>query len=66
MCVVAEGERMDEEEIIELCKERLGSYKKPSQVIVTTDPLPRSPVGKVLRRSLRAPYWKGRERAVAG
>jgi acyl-CoA synthetase (AMP-forming)/AMP-acid ligase II len=66
VCVVAEGERVDEEEIIELCKERLGSYKKPSQVIVTADPLPRSPVGKVLRRSLRDPYWKGRERAVAG
>jgi acyl-CoA synthetase (AMP-forming)/AMP-acid ligase II len=66
VCVVAEGERVDEEEIMELCKERLGSYKKPSQVIVTADPLPRSPVGKVLRRSLRAPYWKGHERAVAG
>jgi len=28
------------------------------------DDLPRSPVGKVLKRQLRAPYWAGRDRQV--
>jgi long-chain acyl-CoA synthetase len=28
------------------------------------DDLPRSPVGKVLKRALRAPYWAGRDRQV--
>jgi acyl-CoA synthetase (AMP-forming)/AMP-acid ligase II len=28
------------------------------------DVLPRSPVGKVLKRDLRAPYWKGSTRGV--
>jgi len=26
--------------------------------------LPRNPTGKILRRSLRAPYWAGRDRQV--
>ena len=34
------------EEIIEMCRHRLGSYKKPSQVEFTTNPLPRSIVGR--------------------
>jgi acyl-CoA synthetase (AMP-forming)/AMP-acid ligase II len=29
-----------------------------------TDAIPRSAVGKVLKRELRAPYWEGRERLV--
>ena len=33
------------EEIIALVAERLGSYKKPSRVEFTTEPLPKSVVG---------------------
>jgi acyl-CoA synthetase (AMP-forming)/AMP-acid ligase II len=54
------------EELVDLCRERLGSYKKPSKVILTTDPLPKSPVGKLQRKVLREPYWEGRDRRVAG
>jgi acyl-CoA synthetase (AMP-forming)/AMP-acid ligase II len=28
------------------------------------DSLPRSPVGKVLKRDLRVPYWAGKTRGV--
>jgi len=44
------------EEIIALCKDRLGSVKAPKSVdfVVT---LPRSPVGKVLKKDLRAAFW---------
>jgi acyl-coenzyme A synthetase/AMP-(fatty) acid ligase len=28
--------------------------------------LPKTAVGKILRRALRKPYWKGRERGVHG
>jgi acyl-CoA synthetase (AMP-forming)/AMP-acid ligase II len=55
-----------EEELIELCRERLGSYKKPSRVVLTTEPLPKSPVGKLQRKALREPYWAGHDRRVAG
>jgi acyl-CoA synthetase (AMP-forming)/AMP-acid ligase II len=54
------------EELIEMCRERLGSYKKPSRVDFTTEPLPKSVVGKLLRKELREPHWAGRDRRVAG
>lgn len=53
---------VDAAEIIALCKERLGSLKAPKQVIFRD--LPRSPVGKVLKRTLRDEFWAGRERNV--
>ena len=65
-CVVAEGTTVDPDEIIALCTDRLGSYKKPARVEVTTDPLPKSPVGKVQRKVLREPFWAGQERRVGG
>lgn len=55
-----------EDEIIELCAERLGSYKKPGGVTFTTEPLPKSPVGKIRRKDLREPHWEGHDRRVAG
>ncbi|MDN3016118.1 AMP-binding protein [Paenibacillus sp. BSR1-1] len=51
-----------EEELIQFCKEKLASYKKPSSVEFI-EVLPKSPVGKVVRRILREPHWaeKGRK-----
>ena len=66
VCVVEDGSAVTEDEIVELCRERLGSYKKPGKVVITTEPLPKSPVGKVLRKNLREPYWEGQTRRVAG
>lgn len=57
------GAAFDGDEIIRLCKDRLGSVKAPKSVIVI-DSLPRSPVGKVLKRDLRARFWQGRERTI--
>ncbi|MDP6708086.1 MAG: AMP-binding protein [Alphaproteobacteria bacterium] len=66
VCVVKEGAAVTEAEIIGLCADRLGSYKKPAGVLFQTEPLPKSPVGKVKRKDLREPYWAGRERRVSG
>jgi len=41
-----------EDEVIAFCKERLAPFKVPKQVEFATD-LPKSLVGKVLRRELR-------------
>lgn len=54
-----EGTRATAEEIIEFCKERLSSYKKPTSVDFV-DQLPRNPSGKVLKTELREPYWNNR------
>jgi acyl-CoA synthetase (AMP-forming)/AMP-acid ligase II len=50
-------------DIMEFCKGRLGGYKRPRSVDFT-DVLPRNPSGKVLKRELREPYWKGHGRRV--
>jgi len=49
--------------IIAFCRERLAHYKCPTSVdFVAT--LPRNPSGKVLKRELREPYWRDRQRQV--
>lgn len=57
------GKNVSEEKIIEYAKERLARYKAPKKVIFMED-LPKSPQGKVLKRTLRYPHWKGKERQV--
>jgi acyl-CoA synthetase (AMP-forming)/AMP-acid ligase II len=64
--VVADRDAVTADELVELCRERLGSYKKPSRVELTTEPLPKSVVGKVLRKELREPHWAGQDRRVGG
>jgi acyl-CoA synthetase (AMP-forming)/AMP-acid ligase II len=46
------GSRVDPEELIAFCRERLANYKVPRE-IVTIDVLPRNASGKVLKRELR-------------
>ena len=65
-CVVDDLDAVSPDELMALCAERLGSYKKPSVVELRTEPLPKSPVGKLQRKALREPYWAGHERRVAG
>lgn len=63
-CVVLRPEHSaSEEELIEFCKDRLASYKKPRS-IEFLESLPKNPTGKVVRRVLRDPYWQGRERKI--
>ena len=66
VCTVGDGASVTAEQVIELCRLRLGSYKKPSRVEFTQDPLPKSVVGKLQRKALREPHWSGKERRVAG
>jgi acyl-CoA synthetase (AMP-forming)/AMP-acid ligase II len=66
LCVLEPGVRVAEQVVIDCCRERLGSYKKPSRVEFRAEPLPKSPVGKLQRKVLREPYWSGAERRVMG
>ena len=52
------------DEIREHCKTLIGAYKCPRSVEFITA-LPMSGAGKVLKRTLREPYWKGEQRQVA-
>jgi acyl-CoA synthetase (AMP-forming)/AMP-acid ligase II len=50
-------------DIIAWARERIAGYKLPKSVDFI-EALPRNPSGKILRRELREPYWKGQARRV--
>lgn len=52
--VVTDGKKVPEAEIIAFCRQRLTAYKIP-RIIEYRDSLPKSNVGKILRRELRDP-----------
>jgi len=62
-CELKPGRHIDEDGLIVHCGENLASYKIPRTVEFMRE-LPRNTMGKVLKRELREPYWKGRERNV--
>ena len=51
--VLYEGQDVAEEEIITFCREKLTAYKVPKQVEIISE-IPKTNVGKVLRRELKA------------
>jgi long-chain acyl-CoA synthetase len=51
------------EELVALSREKLAGYKRPRS-IDWSDQLPRSEVGKLLKRELRAPFWEGTGRSI--
>jgi len=59
------GQAVDEEELIAFCRQHLARFKVPKAVDVLEE-LPKSGVGKILRRALREPWWQGQERGVHG
>jgi long-chain acyl-CoA synthetase len=62
--VVPAGEQRDAAAIIAYCRDRLAHYKCPTSVDFI-EALPRNPSGKILKRELRAPYWRDRERNIS-
>lgn len=65
-CVVLkEGAATAPEELIAHCRPILATYKLPRRVEIYKDELPKSGTGKVLKRELREPYWKGLSRGVS-
>ncbi|MBR9911398.1 MAG: AMP-binding protein [Gammaproteobacteria bacterium] len=53
------GASLSEEAVIQTCNDRLGKLKRPSRVVFKTEPLPRTPVGKIKRDEVRKEFWKG-------
>ncbi len=55
--VLRTGSTLDESALRDFCRERLAGYKVP-RTIVAVDDLPRSMLGKVLRKEVREEYLK--------
>ncbi len=56
--VTKPGETLTEEDVISYCKQHLAGYKCPKSVDFV-ESLPMNPIGKILKRELRAKYWEG-------
>jgi long-chain acyl-CoA synthetase len=63
--VVPRGE-VAEADLLAHCRGAIADYKVPKRIELSTEPLPKSGAGKVLKRELRAPYWTGHESVVGG
>jgi acyl-CoA synthetase (AMP-forming)/AMP-acid ligase II len=68
LVVTRGGADVQPDELIELCKTAIGSMKKPTEILLRTDPLPRNEFGKLSRRSLREQFWPAAtgDRQVSG
>ncbi len=63
--VLRSGYEISPEDLQVFAKSRLARFKAP-KIIRIVDELPKTPVGKILRRKLREPYWQGKTRNVHG
>lgn len=57
ICVLKKGQACDDNEIMEYCRTRLASFKRP-RAVVFVDELPRNAMGKVIKKELREKYGK--------
>ena len=57
------GQRIEAEELLAWTNARLGKTQRLVGVEFR-DAFPRSSIGKILKRELRAPYWAGRDKAI--
>jgi len=62
--ILAEDASISEDEIIAYSREKIAGFKCPKTIKFINE-IPRNPTGKVLRRELREPYWKGKERNIS-
>lgn len=61
--VLVPGSEPDEAAIMAHARARIASFKVPKSIDFISE-MPKGPSGKILRRSLREPYWSGRDRKV--
>jgi acyl-CoA synthetase (AMP-forming)/AMP-acid ligase II len=54
---------IDPDELIAFTRERLATYKCPRSIDIL-EALPRNATGKILKKTLRQPYWEGQSRNV--
>jgi len=61
--VLKQGAKASAEELIAFCKTRLAGYKCPKSILFR-DALPKTPIGKILRKDLKQEFWKDHKRSI--
>jgi acyl-CoA synthetase (AMP-forming)/AMP-acid ligase II len=62
--VLKPGAKATEEEIIEHCKKTLAGYKCP-KAVAFWDSIPKTIVGKIIKKDIKAKFWEGKDRMVS-
>ena len=62
---LAEDHEVSDQELIDHCHELIAGYKCPRSISYSAEPLPLSGAGKILKRTLREPFWEGKDRQVS-
>lgn len=63
--VLRSGYEVTEDELLVFAKTQLARFKAPKGIHIV-DELPKTAVGKILRRVLREPYWKSQGAGIHG
>ena len=61
--VLNDGATLAENDVMAHCKARLGGVKAPKSVEFRAE-IPKTPAGKLDRKTIRKPYWAGADRRV--
>jgi len=64
LVILKEGMTCSEKEIIDFCKDRLASYKKPRSVEFWNN-FPKTATGKIKKGEIREKYWVGYTRRIS-
>jgi long-chain acyl-CoA synthetase len=62
--VIVLRSEVQSDELIVFCRQHIAGYKIPKAISFSDKELPKSGPGKILKRQLREPFWKGRDRKV--
>ena len=57
---VKAGQHLEQEELLAFLNGRLAGFKMPRILQFTSQPLPKTGTGKILKRELREPYWRNK------
>ena len=63
LVVLAQGETIEEQALIDHCRDQLAHFKCPTSVEFR-DELARTATGKLQKFKLRSPYWEGMDRQI--
>jgi acyl-CoA synthetase (AMP-forming)/AMP-acid ligase II len=62
--VLRPDQEATEADLIAHCHGKIAGYKCPKSVALSSEPLPKSGPGKILKTELRKPFWEGQEIGV--
>ncbi|MBL4758000.1 MAG: AMP-binding protein [Rhizobiales bacterium] len=58
-----EGATISEDELVAHCAERLARFKRP-RLVKFVDDFPKTPIGKIQKNLLKAPYWEAQAKKI--